>query len=101
MRIIKVSGNSMRPCYRSGDYLLVGRYGRCAPRAGDDVVFRHRDFGMLLKRVSRLEGDLLRVSGLDPLSADAAGLGTVGRAAWPRLERVLLRIPRPWRGGQR
>ena len=93
MRIVKVNGNSMWPRYRSGDLLLLGRYRYRRPRAGDDVVFRHRDFGELLKRIDRIEAGRIHVGGLCSLSTSAAMLGSLSADEPGALERVLLHFP--------
>lgn len=93
MRILKIVGDSMAPQYSSGDFVLVGRYRRRTPRRGDDVVFTHRDYGVLLKRIEAVGENGLRVRGLNTLSADA-GLGPLRESDWPTLERVLLHVPR-------
>lgn len=94
MGIFRVKGDSMQPSYRDGDYLLVARYRRRRPRPGDDVVFVHPDFGTLLKRIDIVESGRLRLRGLNPLSADAAALGTVDIAVCSGLSRVVWQFPR-------
>lgn len=94
MRIVRVKGDSMQPSYRDGDYLLIARYRRRRPRPGDDVVFEHPDFGALLKRIDGIENGRLRLRGLNPLSADAAALGTVDIVVCPGLSRVTWQFPR-------
>lgn len=94
MRIVRVKGDSMQPCYRDGDYLLITRYRRRRPRPGDDVVFEHPDFGTLLKRIDSIESGRLQLRGLNPLSADAAALGTVDIAVCSGLRRVAWQFSR-------
>jgi phage repressor protein C with HTH and peptisase S24 domain len=92
VRIVRVSGNSMSPDYRDGDFVLVGRYRVRKPRPGDDIVFRHRDFGTLLKRIGRIESGRLLVHGLNGLSADPSALGALDALAAEACERVLYRV---------
>lgn len=84
----------MSPSYRDGDYLLTRRYGRRQPRAGDDVVMTHPDFGPILKRVASVVDGQLRLRGLNLLSADSSALGVVDATNCPDLRRVAFRIPR-------
>ena len=93
MRIVRVKGNSMRPRYRDGDYLLISRYRCRKPRPGDDVVFSHPDFGPLVKRIASIENGRLRLRGLNALSADQAVLGSLDTADYPDLRRVMLHFP--------
>ena len=56
MRTVEVTGDSMLPALRPGDWLLVRSGARVAP--GDVVVARHprRDL-LIVKRAARREGD--------------------------------------------
>lgn len=55
-RLVRVSGDSMAPTYRSSDLLLTRRVGRAGPRRGDVVVLRHGALRMI-KRVVAGPGD--------------------------------------------
>ncbi len=93
MRVVKVRGDSMLPSYRNGDFLLVGRYRFRKPKMGDDIVFHHANLGSLVKRIDAIDAGRIRVKGLNPLSTEPAGLGTLAASDSQSLERVLLRIP--------
>ena len=91
LRILKVSGDSMLPHIRSGDYVLVSRLpvilGRI--RAGDVIVFRQPQYGTMVKRVAQvLEGDRYLVEGTHHHSVDSRQFGPVykgdliGRLLW-------------------
>ncbi len=82
-RLIKVSGRSLEPLYRDGDFVLtsqipvlLGGY-----RPGDVVVLRHAVYGTLIKLVARLvpEEDALFVVGLREDSLDSTRFGAVPR----------------------
>jgi signal peptidase I len=60
MRLVRVSGDSMAPTYRSSDLLLTRRVGRAGPRRGDVVVLRHGALRMI-KRVVAGPGDLVEL----------------------------------------
>ena len=85
----------MWPRYRDGDYLLTLGYGRRRPRPGDDVVFRHPDMGLMLKRISRIKDGRLSFRGLNRLSVEQTAMGTAGVEALPLLHRVMLRFRLP------
>jgi len=65
VRLPQVSGLSMEPRIRSGEYLLINtfayRFG--APRRGDIVAFRHESDAraVFIKRVIGLPGDRVRI----------------------------------------
>jgi len=83
LRLIKVSGQSLEPVYREGDYVLVSclpiLLGRLHP--GDAVVFRHPSLGTLVKLVEQVnagQGEIC-VVGLHPDSVDSQHFGPVAR----------------------
>ena len=82
MRMIKISGNSLEPLLSSGDYALVRTTPLPRIRPQDIVVFRHPDYGLLIKQVQRItdSGDLF-VQGLRPHSVDSRSFGAVPRAS--------------------
>ena len=65
MRLPEVSGRSMEPLIRSGEYVLINtfafRFGR--PRRGEIVAFRHEGDARegFIKRVIGLPGDRIRI----------------------------------------
>ena len=95
LKIIRVKGNSMWPRYRDGDYLLTLGYGCRRPQPGDDVVFRHPDMGLILKRISRIKDGRLSFRGLSRLSVEQAVLGHADIEACSLLQRVMFRFRLP------
>ncbi len=83
LNIIKVSGDSLRPLSRDGDFVLVSRIPLLVRgiRPGDAVVFHHPRLGRLIKLVERLEdgGRSVYVIGLDAFSSDSRTFGTIPR----------------------
>ncbi len=83
LRIIKVSGRSLDPAYRDGDYVLVSSLPILLRgiRPGDAVVFEHPRLGRLIKLVERLEagGSSVYVIGLDKFSSDSRTFGAIPR----------------------
>jgi signal peptidase I len=83
-QIIKVSGHSLYPAYRDGDFVLVSKLPILFQgiQPGDTVVFRHPTLGKLIKLVERVDdgGNRVFVVGLDPLSRDSRTFGAVSRA---------------------
>lgn len=85
LRILRVKGNSLKPAFEPGDYVLVAGVPWLLRgiRAGDTIVFRHAGYGTLIKRVARLEegGRAFYVLGTDEDSVDSRRFGAVPRAA--------------------
>jgi signal peptidase I len=95
-RILRISGDSLVPDYREGDFVLVCRipffFGRIQP--GDTVAFRHPDYGTMIKKVAALvPGDRLFVLGTGPHSVDSRRFGPIGQDAV--IGRVIWHISRP------
>lgn len=83
LQIIKVSGRSLDPAYRDGDFVLVSAIPILLSglRPGDAVVFQHPRLGRLIKLVERLEagGRSVYVVGLDAFSSDSRTFGAIPR----------------------
>ncbi len=84
LRIIRVSGHSLHPAYRDGDFVLVSGIPLLLRgiRPGDAVVFQHPRLGRLIKLVERLEdgGRSVYVIGLDAFSSDSRTFGAIPRS---------------------
>lgn len=82
LRLIKVTGNSLMPEVREGDFVLVSGIP-CwlrAIRTGDLIVFRHPAYGILIKKVQRLDAaGQIFVIGNDPKSVDSREFGAISR----------------------
>lgn len=78
-RIVKVNGDSMQPCYRHNDYVVVMSPGKKSLAPGQDVVCRHPQFGNILKRIDTIKSERLYLTGLNPMSTSKADLGFITR----------------------
>jgi signal peptidase I len=82
-RLIKVSGHSLEPVYRDGDFVLVSKipilFGRL--KTGDVVIIKHKAYGLLIKMVERMDltADRIYVVGLHDDSVDSRTFGPVGK----------------------
>lgn len=76
-KFLKVTGDSLLPEYREGDFVLVSKTPSfLGPiREGDIVVFKHPEYGILIKKVSVVY----------PHSREYFVLGTHGQGADSRL----------------
>ena len=90
-RLLKIAGDSLSPEFEDGDFALASRipFLLRLPRPGDVVAFRKPPYGLLVKRVERLEPDgELFVVGTRPESVDSRQFGSirkrdlVGKVIW-------------------
>jgi nickel-type superoxide dismutase maturation protease len=99
LRVIKVTGDSLSPEYREGDYVVVATIPFLLNRiqAGDVIVFQQPTYGTLIKKVVQVEreGDQFLVVGAHPNSVDSRHFGPVPRQTL--IGRVIWHIPKPAR----
>ena len=90
-RLLKVSGNSLTPEYRNGDYVLVTRLFRRL-KENDVVVFIKDTYGIMIKRVRLASANQSEyfVEGTHPNSIDSKHFGPVQRQ--DMIGKVLLHI---------
>lgn len=85
LSLLKVSGHSLYPQIRDGDYLVVAkRFFRSGKiKAGDLIVFHQPGYGTLVKRVQQVldDGDAYEVRGTQIESTDSRNFGPVARQA--------------------
>ena len=79
IRIFRVSGASMEPDYREGDFVLVLRARMRQFKPGTPIAFMHPDYGLLIKKVdySNLESKVVWVSGTNARSIRSQNLGPI------------------------
>jgi nickel-type superoxide dismutase maturation protease len=98
-QFIKVSGDSLSPEIKEGDFVLVSKipFSLNSLRVGDLVVFIHPDYGLLIKRIGAVSADRLsyQVTGAHPFSVDSRQFGPVDRQAL--VGKVIWHIRRPAR----
>lgn len=93
----KVTGDSMRPGYCSGDYVLAFRRAASEFKVGDVVVLAHPALGRIIKRIKRVETNaMLAIEGDNHArSTDSEVLGRVsvrqviGKVIWRISPRAL------------
>jgi phage repressor protein C with HTH and peptisase S24 domain len=83
LRLIKVTGDSLYPEYGSGDFVITSKipvlFGSL--RTGDVVVLFRQPYGLLVKRIERIEpgGKRMFVLGTQLHSVDSRRFGWVDR----------------------
>ena len=83
--VIKVTGNSLWPLYREGDFVIISKIPFTLNRIknGDIIVFKHDIHGTLIKQVEGIsgEGDKLYVTGTQANSVDSRQFGEIDKAS--------------------
>ncbi len=88
LKIIKVTGYSLYPDYREGDYVMVVTVPFFPLKKGDTIVFHHPTFGMMIKKITQIDSSGLFVVGNHPDSVDSRRFGPIqrgdvfGRVIW-------------------
>jgi len=99
MKILRITGRSLEPDFRDGDYVLVSKIPLLVrpARAGDVVAFHKPPYGLLIKRVEYLTpGGELFVLGTHAASVDSLQFGPIRRQ--DLLGKVLVHVKKPGRG---
>lgn len=100
-RFYRVTGESLEPLYREGDFVLVCKIPSLfgGVQVGDVVVLRHVGYGILIKIVAEIleRDEAFMVAGLHPESTDSRQFGAVGRKEI--LGKVIWHVRRPGGSG--
>jgi phage repressor protein C with HTH and peptisase S24 domain len=87
-RFIKVTGNSLYPDYKEGDYVMIITLPFFSFKRGDTIVFQHPEYGEMIKHIERLDSDKIQVIGTHPNSMDSRRFGPIdpksvlGKVIW-------------------
>lgn len=91
LRVLKVTGDSLAPEFREGDFVLVSKipFLFIPPSPGDVIAFRQPGYGLLIKRIQNISPDGgLNVIGDHPASVDSRVFGPIrqkdilGKVIW-------------------
>lgn len=97
LRVLRVTGDSLSPEYREGDFVVVATIPFLLNRirVGDVVVFRNLTYGILIKRVEKVlpETGAYFVTGAHPNSIDSRQFGPVPKETL--IGKLIWHIPRP------
>ena len=78
LQVFKISGDSLYPFYKNGERVVCYKVFRGTKIHLDDtVVFEKEHYGMMIKKVTSIEGKSYFVEGTDPLSIDSRNFGTL------------------------
>lgn len=83
LKIIKVTGDSMSPDFKEGDFVLLATASFLLKRlkVGDTIVIVHKLYGILIKRIASFDPETgeVYIEGTRPDSLDSRRLGTIRR----------------------
>lgn len=93
--IFKVTGPSMQPVYKQGDFVIAFRTVLSNFDKGDVVVINHKHFGKIIKRIKSIDeaGDFLVAGDNTIMSTDTMTIGPV--AIEHILGRVMIKVAAP------
>lgn len=96
-KFIKVSGDSMSPDFKEGDFVVIATVPFLLKRlkVGDTIIFDHNLYGTLIKRIASFDPETAEayVEGTSLDSLDSRRLGTIRRAAIRG--KVIAHFPKP------
>jgi signal peptidase I len=80
IRIFKVEGNSLYPYLKDGQKIICLKVFEFSQIAlGDFIVFSKKPYGLMIKRVERVNNGMFFVQGTDPMSIDSRNFGFIER----------------------
>lgn len=92
LRIIKVTGNSLAPSFKEGDYVVITTipFFLVRIKPGDVIVFKHPSYGKMIKKVAAISegGGEFTVIGSHRDSVDSRYFGSIpfrtieGKVIW-------------------
>lgn len=85
IRVLKVTGESLYPLYKEGDFVIVSKIPFVLNRLkkGDVIVFKHSLHGTMIKQIKEINqtGDKLQVVGTQEKSIDSRQFGEIDRGS--------------------
>jgi nickel-type superoxide dismutase maturation protease len=83
--VLKITGDSLFPLYKEGDFVIVSKIPFIFNRlkVGDVIVFNHSLHGTMIKMINEINqsGDKLRVIGTQEKSIDSRQFGEIDRSS--------------------
>ena len=78
LQLFKISGDSLYPFYKNGQRVVCHRvFPSTKIHIDDTVVFEKKHYGMMIKKVTSIEGNSYFVEGTNPFSTDSRNFGTL------------------------
>ena len=78
IKIFKISGDSLYPLYKEGEFVVGIRLNVLVHvKSGDIVIFQHQSIGTMIKKIRTIQGSSVFVEGTTPQSLDSRVFGTI------------------------
>ncbi len=74
-KILKIEGDSMYPLLRHGEKIFCIRPIFTSISLGDVVVFKHKNYGLMVKQITKIDKNTYYVKGTLPNSIDSSVFG--------------------------
>lgn len=79
LKLFKITGNSLFPFYKDAERVLCFKiFSFSSIKINDVVIFKHKTYGLMIKKVTKIENKRYFVKGTDPFSIDSRDFGFIG-----------------------
>lgn len=79
LQVFKISGDSLYPFYKNGERVVCRKvFRKTNIKVDDTVVFEKNNYGMMIKKVKKVEDNAYFVEGTNPYSIDSRDFGNLG-----------------------
>jgi len=79
LQVFKISGDSLYPFYKNGERVVCRKvFRKTTIKVDDTVVFEKDSYGMMIKKVKKVEDNAYFVEGTNPYSIDSRDFGSLG-----------------------
>ncbi len=77
-KLFEVSGDSLYPYYKDGEKVLCLKvFRKKSIKINDTVVFFKYNYGLMIKKILRIENQNYFVQGTNPFSVDSRNFGAI------------------------
>ncbi|WP_309498709.1 S24/S26 family peptidase [Sulfurovum sp.] len=77
-QLFKISGDSLYPFYKNGQRVICRKvFPRTSIKVDDTVVFEREGYGLMIKKVKKIENNEYFVEGTTPYSIDSRNFGSL------------------------
>lgn len=75
LKIFKIKGDSLFPLFKDNQLVLATKIFK--PKIGDIVVFYHKNHGLMIKQIQKIQNDNFFLVGTVPNSIDSRNFGFI------------------------
>lgn len=79
-QLFKISGDSLYPFFKNGERVICRKiFSKTKIKVADTVVFKKEHYGLMIKRVKRIDDHIYFVEGTNPYSIDSRDFGSLSQ----------------------